>query len=307
VVAFSGDGANTVNGEVFFRIVEADVSMNQGVGACLPGGTGALTLGNLQTSMTHETGHTLGFRHADNSRDNSQACTNFVSYDCSNSAIMTHLLIDGLAGALTQWDQRAVAALYPAPAAPANVVATATSSTSVDLTWTAVAGATSYTVYRSENNSTYASVGTPTTNVFTDPGAFPNTAFLYKVTASASGVESSGSNKDLATTVIFADSVLAAQSTQIKAVHITELRTAVDAVRKLANGGIANDFSYTDPTIAAQSSQIKRIHVIDLRNALDPARSTLGLSALSYTDVAMAAQSTLVKAVHLTELRDGVK
>ncbi|HYM62997.1 MAG TPA: hypothetical protein VEZ11_19070 [Thermoanaerobaculia bacterium] len=301
------DATNTVNGEVFFRNVEADVSMNQGIGACLPGGTGMVAPGDFHTSVTHELGHTLGFRHADKSRDNSLACTSFANYDCSDSAIMTHFVVVGLGGALTPWDQRAVEALYPSPAAPSNLVATAASSTSVALTWTAVAGAASYTVYRTPDNATYSNVGTPATNSFTDSSASANTAYLYKVTATGSGVESGDSNKDLATTVIFTDPILAAQSTQIKAAHVTELRAAVNAVRKLANGGFANDFSYSDPAITAQSTQVSRIHVIDLRNALDPARAALGLAALSYTDTTITAQTTLVKAVHFAELRGGVQ
>ena len=188
--------------------------------------------------------------------------------------------------------------------APTNVVATAASSTSVAVTWTAVGGAASYTVYRSSNNSTYTSVGTPATNSFTDTTASANTAYLYKVTATGAGT-SGDSNKDLATTVIPTNASLTAQ--RIKAVDITELRTAVNAVRKLANGGVANDFSFIDPTLTVHSTVVKRIHVIDLRTALDAARSTLGLSALSYTDSTITIHSTPVKAIHLTDLRNGVK
>jgi hypothetical protein len=307
VVSISGDPANIVNGEVFFKTVEADLSMNQGLGACLPGGTGQVAPGDYLSSLTHEVGHTLGFRHSDKSRNNSQACTNFANYECSSTAIMNHALVKGLAGALTAWDQHAVEALYPAPAPPANVVAIALNSTTVSVTWTAVLGAALYTVYRSADNMTYSTVGTPATNSFNDSSALPTTAYLYKVTATISGVASGDSNKDLATTVIFTDSAINAHTTLIKAAHITELRTAVDAVRKLAAGGIANNANYTNPVITPQSTPVKGIDVIELRNALDAARSTLGLPALSYTDAAIVAQSTLIKAVHIADLRNGVQ
>lgn len=192
-------------------------------------------------------------------------------------------------------------------AAPTNVVATAASSTSVSLTWTAAASATSYTVYRSANNVTYSNVGTPGTNSFTDNTAAANTAYLYKVTATGPGGTSADSNKDLATTTIFTDPTLSAQSSQLKTAHITELRTAVNAVRKLANSGVSNDFSFTDTTLTAQSTQVKRLHVIDLRTALDAARVALGLTALTYTDSTITIQSTQVKALHVSELRNGVK
>lgn len=299
------DLTNIVNGEVFYKAMEADVSMNQGLGACLPGGTGQLSVANYLTAMTHEFGHTLGFRHSDLSRDNSQPCSNFASYDCSSSALMNHLLIPGLGGALTAWDTRGVEALYPAPAAPANVVATAASATSVNVAWTAVPGAMSYTIYRSANNSTYSNVGSAATNSFSDSGAFASTAYIYRVTATLWGVESPFSSGDLATTVVFTDPALFAQF--VKAAHVTELRTAVDAVRKLANGGAANDFNYTDAVIAAQSTPVNAIDVIELRTALDAARSTLGLSALVYTDPTISAGSTPIRAAHFMELRAGVQ
>jgi hypothetical protein len=293
-----------VNGEVFFQITEGDASMNQGVGACLPGGANTLTLGNFLTAITHEMGHTLSFRHSDQSRTLMQICTDQPNYDCTTAALMNHILLEGDNGALTAWDRRAVEALYPAPAAPASLVATAGQG-SVSLTWAAVFGAMSYTVYRTADNSNYSNVGTPVTNLFTDVSAAPNTSYLYKVTATISGVESPFSNKDLATTVVFTDPALGVLSTAIKAVHITELRTAVDAVRKLAHGGVGNPFAYTDPVITAQSTGVKKVHLTDLRNALDPARATLGLSALTYTDPAIAQQTTPVKAAHFAELRNG--
>jgi hypothetical protein len=301
------DPTNVLNSETFFQIVEGDASMNQGTGACLPGGANTLTTGNFLTAITHEIGHTLSFRHSDQSRTLTQLCTAFVSYDCTTNALMNHILLQGVSGALTAWDQRAVEALYPAPPAPANLLATAAPNGDVALTWTAVTGAMSYTVYRTADNANYANAGTTATNLFTDSSAAPNTALLYKVTASISGVESPISNRDLATTVPFTDAALIPQSTSIKAAHITELRTAVDAVRKLANGGTANPFNYTDAPLTAQVTFVKRVHVTELRSALDAARSTLGLPALSYTDAAITQQSTPIKAVHLLELRSGLQ
>jgi hypothetical protein len=299
------DPTNIVNGEVFFQIVEGDASMNQGTGACLPGGQNTLSLGNFLTAITHEMGHTLSFRHSDQSRTLTALCTDQPNYDCTSNALMNHILLEGDNGALTAWDRRAVEALYPAPAAPASLVATAAAG-GVSLTWTAVTGAMSYSVYRTADNTNYSKVGTPVTNLFTDASAAPNTAYLYKVTASISGVESPFSNKDLATMVIFTDPTLGVQSTAIKAVHITELRAAIDAVRKLANGGVDNAFGYTDPSITAQSTGVKKVHLTDLRSALDPARAALGLPALTYTDPAIVQQSTTVKAAHFAELRNGV-
>jgi hypothetical protein len=62
-----------------------------------------------------------------------------------------------------------------------------TSTTSVTVTWTAVSGATSYTVYRSTTAGTQGSViGAPTTASFVDTTPTPGTTYYYGVTASNS-------------------------------------------------------------------------------------------------------------------------
>jgi hypothetical protein len=304
-------GTSVVNGETFDNTTEADVSMNQGVGACLPSGTGTFPTGDFYSAVTHEVGHTLGFRHADKTRENSQPCSTPGTYDCeTTTAIMKAFITLGLNGGLQAWDHRAVAALYPSgppPPAPTNVLATATTSTSVGLTWTASTGATSYNVLRTANNSTYSTVGTPATNSFTDSTASANTAYLYKVTANGPGGTSADSNKDLATTVIFTDPTLTVQSTQIQALHFTELRTAVTAVCALAGNPAPCSTSFTDPTLTAQMTAVKGAHLTELRSKLDASRVVLGQSALTYTDSTIMLQSTLIQAVHITEVRNGVK
>ena len=103
---------------------------------------------------------------------------------------------------------------------------------------------------------------------------------------------------DLATTIFFTDPTLTVGSTPFKPVHITELRTAVDAVRTLA--GLAPG-SYTDATITAGSTRPVAAHITDLRTALNAARSALGLPALSYNDPTVVANSTRIRAVHILE------
>jgi hypothetical protein len=192
---------------------------------------------------------------------------------------------------------------------PTGVLATATSTTTVSITWSAPGGSppARYHVYRSSNGVSYGQVnGEATTGTsYSDSSASGSVAYLYKVrSVDGSGNESSDSNFDLATTVVFTDPTLSAQSTVIKAVHILELRTAVNAVRALAG---LSAYGFSDSTITTGSTRVRKIHVTDLRSALDPARANLGLSALTYTDSVIIAQSTRVQAVHITELRNGVK
>ncbi len=193
--------------------------------------------------------------------------------------------------------------------APTGVTATAQSATSVLVSWTLATGTApvQYNVYRSANGTTFGQVGSiahPNTS-FTDNSASSNTAYLYKVRSSAAGGanESVDSNRDLATTVIFTDPTLVGGTTRIKSVHVTELRTAIDAVRALTPLGAG---TYTDPTITGATTHIKRLHIVDLRTALDAARANLSLSTLSYAE-SLTAGATRIKISHFNELRAGVQ
>ena len=127
---------------------------------------------------------------------------------------------------------QSIAATGAALPAPPNLVATASNTTSVFITWGTVAGAARYTVERSVDNVAYTPIGITIGSSMTDTGRTANTSYLYRATArNAGGTTSALSNKDLATTTIFTDSPLVAGNTLIKAVHLTQLRTAIEAVR----------------------------------------------------------------------------
>ena len=88
-----------------------------------------------------------------------------------------------------------------APSAPTGVSANATSSSSITISWNAVSGATSYTVYRSTSRSgSFSSVGTTSSTSFTNTGLSANTTYYYKVTAANSYGTSGYSSTVSATT-----------------------------------------------------------------------------------------------------------
>lgn len=105
----SASGSNVVSGETFVTTNEADVEMNRGLANC----TLLFNNGDFNSALTHEIGHTLGFRHADQNRASSGACSGDSSLECASSAIMTASITPGLNGSLQTWDQHAVQAVYP--------------------------------------------------------------------------------------------------------------------------------------------------------------------------------------------------
>lgn len=292
------------NGETFYTAHEGDVEMNKGIANC----TLLFNNGDFNSAVTHEVGHTLGIRHSDQTRaDNPTiACTTDATLECSSTAIMKAFITNGLNGALQAWDQHAVDALYPGtttttnpPAAPTGVNAHATSTTQVLITWNASANAASYDVYRKSAGGAYARIATVAATSYTDNTVTGGNSYLYFVRATNSGGASPDSNVDIATTVIFTDDPLTS-GVVIKAVHLAELRTAVNAVRVLA-GLSAN--SWTDS--ATKGVIVKAIHITELRNALDAARSALGFSTGGYTDASLT--HVVIKAIHFQEIRNRVK
>jgi hypothetical protein len=99
----SGGGCITymLDGEQFFPMTEVDVVISNSVQvqSC------------LNSVMTHEVGHTLGFRHADKNQASPEgACA--APLDCDSIAIMTAVTQCGFNGVLQNWDTRAVSAVY---------------------------------------------------------------------------------------------------------------------------------------------------------------------------------------------------
>jgi hypothetical protein len=99
----------------------------------------------------------------------------------------------------------------------------------------------------------------------------------------------------------FTDDPLVARNTLVKAVHITELRTAIDRLRQAR--GLA-PFAWTDRTLAPGITPARAVHVTELRTALDQAYQASRQAPPTYVDPALA--RTTIKKVHLDELRAAV-
>jgi len=94
----------------------------------------------------------------------------------------------------------------------------------------------------------------------------------------------------------FTDNPLTAGASVVKAVHLTELRDAINQARTRAGLAAA---TWTDASLSGV--YIKAVHITELRTRLDEARAALGLSAATYTDASLS--GVAVKAIHITELR----
>lgn len=186
---------------------------------------------------------------------------------------------------------------------PAQMLATAHGA-SVDIAWSAAGKAVRYDILRSASIAgPFEPVGSTAGLSYVDNSAPANATSLYAIRSIDGGdAQSAAGPIDPATTVPFTDEPLAPGVTAL-AVHMIELRTAVNAMRTAA--GLAGA-AFTDPTLDSNVA-IKAVHISELRAALDEARAALGLPPLSYTDPTITPGETYMKAVHVHELRDAVK
>jgi hypothetical protein len=128
--------------------------------------------------------------------------------------------------------------------------------------------------------------------------------FNFTVTATAAN-GCAGSRAYALTVSTFTDDPLVAGTSVIRAVHITELRTRIDAL--WTRYGLSPPFGWTDPSLTAGIT-VRAVHLSDLRTALQAAYTAAGPSApaLPFTDSPIVTGFTFIRAVQIQELRDAV-
>jgi RHS repeat-associated protein len=193
-----------------------------------------------------------------------------------------------------------------------TALATTPSSTNIALSWSGSAG--NYRVERQSAGGSYGLLTTTTSTSTTDNTASSGSAYLYRVCAAdgSGNCTSDYSNIALGARLNFTtDSTIVgysdnpATATSIKAAHITELRTAINAVRSLAGQSSA---TWTHSGLAP-GDLIYADDVRDLRARLNDALVALNIQTSNYTDNTIISyaddplNATTVKAVHIRELR----
>lgn len=148
------------------------------------------------------------------------------------------------------------------------------------------------------NKSSGANFNPAVANSLTTNGSATSSAATSSSTASSAAPQPVPQS-----TPTFTDDPLVVGVTPIKAVHVTELRDAINQLR--AHAGLPAA-TWTD-TLVAGVTVVKAVHITEMRTKLDEARTQLGLSNPAYTDPTLSAGTTVIKAAHIQELRDRVK
>jgi len=101
----------------------------------------------------------------------------------------------------------------------------------------------------------------------------------------------------------FADDPLAAGATLVKAVHVTDLRLAIDRERTRRS---LPAFAWADPVLVPGVTPVQAIHLAEMRTALTQAYEAAARTPPTYSDPALTVGQTSVRAVQIAELRAAV-
>jgi subtilisin family serine protease len=190
-----------------------------------------------------------------------------------------------------------------APSAPSNLTATTVTTSSATIAWTASTDNDAVAYYqvsrRPTVNDDWQFLGRTSVPQYSDTGLMSNTAFQYRVEAFDYWANVSSATM-VVTAMQFTDALLLVGETEVRAVHVTELRSAVNAVRTCAG---LTQASWTNTVVPG--SIVQAVDVQELRDRLAPALTALGITAPSYTDTPLASGITIKKA-HISEVRRNV-
>lgn len=148
-----------------------------------------------------------------------------------------------------------------------------TTSTSVNLSWTAVTGATSYEIHRGTSLTGMQFVASTSATSATDSSLTSNTAYIYKIVATGTSIRAV-SNNDVATTIQWSS------LGKITAQQFLELRQGIDAVC-IAASPSGSACSWTE-AITVNTTKIKVAHVLEMRNRLEWALGQIGAPLPQY-------------------------
>lgn len=189
---------------------------------------------------------------------------------------------------------------------PAGLDATASGGT-VAISWNTTANAGGYQVERKIGTGAWTlaqTVNSGSTTSVNESPTVPAGVVLYRVRATQGAAVSAPSNVDVAYVLSFTDDpiVTTGPFTPIRALHLVELRRAVNALREL-NGDPA---VYTGNTIVEASVQalpVAHTDFTDVMTSLNAARAVFGLPARVFPSTPVSSGPVN----HVGPVREGVK
>lgn len=208
-----------------------------------------------------------------------------------------------------------------APAAPANLVAVRDSTSPnnaprINISWQASSGATGYDVWRQSNGGWAKLTPMPINSTSYADSVAPDTAYVYyAIAVGTNGLSSGPSNKDAASSFVFApvssgQQILFVSFDDILQHGINRLLSATGNPTRTwhdidnVNGADCTISAASDPNPVTHST-ILAAHILALRCAMNRALTSAGVSLAAYTDPSPT--NVFIQAVHINELQNRTK
>lgn len=264
----------------------------------------------LLASLPSSAGTTRGSSISRNIRSSGQLSLAFQLYhDVSNrlvsigSWMASYVRSESANGRIDTY-QPVVAYFNSAPPfidAPTNLNVTGVQANRISLSWIAPPGAVDhYTIERSTNVTAsfqFLTNVSGAATLYNDDSVSNLHSYLYRVRAvTSTGVTSVPSNMAMGTAIAFQFANL--QGQEIRKQHFYDARTAVNAVRAVANLPAASWAPRDDLT----GLEVKVEDIQLMRTALDAALQALSIPITTYEDSTLTS-NTLIRAVHLEQLQ----
>jgi hypothetical protein len=183
---------------------------------------------------------------------------------------------------------------------PANQ--TTNSGASAVLNVAATGGSLNYQWYAGSAGTTTNPVGT-NSSAFATPPLNGLVRYWVRVSNSFGSTDSSAATIFVTFTDAHTvtDSTLTTGVTPVRAVHVLELRTRIDALR-VANA--LGAFPWTNATLSVHTTVIAPVDIAELRTALTAVYTARSLPTPTFTGAITT--GTVIRALHIAELRNAV-
>jgi hypothetical protein len=187
------------------------------------------------------------------------------------------------------------------PRTPTGLVATATTTTHVDVSWNAATGAATYELMRLSAGSPYATVTTTAALSYPDNGVVAGQSYVYKVRAMMHRCASAAERLRCRDDEAVHGRSRGGPIDDREGLHITDLRSAVNMLRAAAGLGAGSHRCQSGRPVHPEASRPAAA-----RRA-DPARAAAWSSADQLIPIRRSTLSTVVKAAHIVDLAQRVK
>ena len=196
-----------------------------------------------------------------------------------------------------------------APDMPTGVSAVAASSSSINISWNSVIGATGYRIYRSTSTSTFTEVGTSETTSYSDTGLNASITYYYRVAAynsNGTGVQSNTVNAKIlpdtptgVTATAESSSSITVRWSSVTGTTGYRVYRSTSSTGTFSEVGISTTTSYTDNGLTGYTTYYYRVAAYNVHGTGSQS-STVNTTTVLDTPVGVTAKAATTNSIYIS-------